>query len=144
MTPTATIHEDFSRQEEVTGPSDRTFGLSLAAALALLALWPIVRHRPMRAWLLQVAVVLTALALVRPRLLGLANRAWLRLGLLLQRLATPAVMALLFYAAVTPTALALRLLGKDLLRLRIDRTADTYWIDRTPPGPDPGSMRRQF
>lgn len=144
MTPSGTTHEDFSRQEEVTGPSDRTFGLALAAALALLALWPIVRHRPMRAWLLPAAVVLAVLALVRPWLLAPANRFWLRLGLLLQRLVTPAVMVLLFYTVVTPTALALRLLGKDLLGLKLDRTAETYWIDRTPPGPAPDAMRRQF
>jgi hypothetical protein len=53
-------------------------------------------------------------------------------------------MALFFYTTVTPTALVLRLLGKDLLRLRIDHSAQTYWIVRRPPGPAPDTMRRQF
>ena len=140
----AAVHEDFSREEEVTGSSDRTFGLIFAAAFALLALWPIVRHRPMRSWAVATAVVFLVVALLRPRLLGPGNRAWLRLGLLLQRVVTPGVMALLFYTTVTPTALVLRLLGKDLLSLRIDRPAQTYWIARRPPGPAPGTMRRQF
>jgi len=144
MKPSAAIHEDFSSEEEVTGSSDRTFGLAFAAAFALLALWPIIRHRPIRSWALAAAVAFAMLALLRPQLLSRGNRAWLRLGLLLQRLVTPAVMALLFYTTVTPMALALRLLGKDLLRLKIDRTAQTYWIDRKPPGPAPDTMRRQF
>ena len=83
-------------------------------------------------------------ALVRPQVLGPLNRLWLRLGLLLQRLVTPVVMALLFYGTVTPIALVLRLLGKDLLRLRIDRGADSYWLERRPPGPAPDTMRNQF
>jgi hypothetical protein len=38
----------------------------------------------------------------------------------------------------------MRAFGKDFLRLRLDRTAKSYWIDRTPPGPPPQSMRNQF
>jgi hypothetical protein len=144
MKPSAAVHEDFSREEEVKGSSDRAFGLTFAAAFALLALWPIVRHRPMRSWAVAAAVVFAVVALLRPQLLGPGNRAWLRLGLLLQRVVTPGVMALLFYSTVTPTALVLRLLGKDLLSLRIDRSAQTYWIARRPPGPAPDTMRRQF
>jgi hypothetical protein len=141
---TRPVHEDFSRKEEVAGSSDRAFGLVFAAGFALLALWPIVRHRPMRGWALALAAVFLIVAGLRPRLLGPLNRLWLRLSLLLQRLVTFAVMALLFYGTVTPVALVLRLLGKDLLRLRIDGTAPTYWIDRRPPGPSPDTMRQQF
>ena len=53
-------------------------------------------------------------------------------------------MALLFYGTVTPIALVLRLLGKDLLRLSVDRGADSYWLERRPPGPAPDTMRNQF
>jgi hypothetical protein len=38
----------------------------------------------------------------------------------------------------------MRLLGKDLLRQRFDRSAKTYWIARTPPGPDAESLKNQF
>jgi hypothetical protein len=82
---------------------------------------------------------------LRPAVLGPLNRWWLQLGLLLQqRLVTPVIMALLFFGTVTPIALVLRLLGKDLLRLRLDREADSYWIERRPPGPAPDTMRNQF
>ena len=144
MKRSVAVHEDFSREEEPKGSSDRVFGLTFAAAFAVLALGPIVRHRPVRSWALAVAAAFLVVALLRAQLLGPGNRLWLRLGLLLQRLVTPAVMALLFYGTVTPMALVLRLLGKDLLRLRIDRMARTYWIERTPPGPAPDTMRRQF
>jgi hypothetical protein len=37
-----------------------------------------------------------------------------------------------------------RLFGKDLLRLKRDASAKSYWIERDPPGPEPQSMTRQF
>ena len=90
------------------------------------------------------AVAFLGLALLQPQLLGPAKRLWLRFGVLMQRLVSPVVMMLLFYGTVTPVALVLRLLGKDVLRLRIDRAASTYWIERRPPGPAPDTMRQQF
>ena len=53
-------------------------------------------------------------------------------------------MAVLFFAVVTPTGLAMRLAGKDPLRLRFDRRAASYWIHRSPPGPEPETMKRRF
>jgi len=37
----------------------------------------------------------------------------------------------------------MRLRGRDLLRLKREPAADTYWIARSP-GPAPESMRDQF
>ena len=53
-------------------------------------------------------------------------------------------MGLLFYLVVTPTGLVMRMLGKDLLRLRFDPQAKSYWIERRPPGPAPETMKDQF
>ena len=57
---------------------------------------------------------------------------------------TPLVMGVLFVVAVVPTALMVRLLGKDSLRLKRDPAKTTHWIDREPPGPEPESLRQQF
>jgi hypothetical protein len=43
-----------------------------------------------------------------------------------------------------PTGIILRLLGKDPLRLRMDPTAESYWIKRDPPGPASESLNNQF
>jgi hypothetical protein len=144
MKAPAGVHEDFSREEAVQGSSNRVFGLTIAAALTIVAAWPLVRQRPVRWWAVAVALVFLGAAIISPQILGPLNRLWLRLGLLLQRIVTPAIMALLYYGTVTPIALALRLGGKDLLRLRLDRGAASYWLPRQPPGPAPDTMRQQF
>ena len=53
-------------------------------------------------------------------------------------------MALLFITTVMPTGLALRILGKDPLTKGFDKTASSYWINRSPPGPSPETMKNQF
>ena len=124
--------------------SDSGFGFVFAALFAVIggALWA--GRGSFAAWPFAVSGAFLAAAVFRPRLLGPLNRAWFRFGLLLSRIVSPVVLALLFYAVVTPTGLVMRLLGKDPLRLRFDRQADSYWIRRNPPGPRPAAMRNQF
>ena len=77
-------------------------------------------------------------------LLAPLNRLWFRFGLLLNSIVSPIVMGLLFYLIITPFALFMRLTGKDLLHLRRDPEAASYWIQREPPGPAPDTIKNQF
>jgi hypothetical protein len=72
------------------------------------------------------------------------NRLWLRLGLGLHKIVNPVVMVALFVSVILPLGILLRLCGKDLLRLRFDRDAASYWIERERPGPAPEAMKEQF
>jgi hypothetical protein len=56
----------------------------------------------------------------------------------------PVVLAILFYAVVTPMGVIMRALGKDPLRLKREASDPSYWITREPPGPQPDSMSDQF
>ena len=71
------------------------------------------------------------------------NRAWFKLGLGLNRIVNPVLMAILFFGAVVPLGWYLRRRGEDLLRVKMKPQA-TYWIAREPPGPAPNSMKKQF
>ncbi len=84
------------------------------------------------------------LAFAAPTVLTPAARLWQSFGLLLSRVTTPIIMALLFFGVVLPTGLGLRLLGKDPLRLRRHPEQSSYWIVREPPGPEPDSLKNQF
>ena len=90
------------------------------------------------------AGAILTLALLCPWILAPFNRLWGRLALLLQRFVTPVVMLVVFVTTVVPIGLILRFLGKDPLRLKLEPTATTYWIDREPPGPAPGTMKNQY
>jgi hypothetical protein len=85
-----------------------------------------------------------AVTLFRPGALKPLNRLWLKFGILLHKVINPIVMALVFFATVLPTGLVMRALGKDLLRLKRQPNANSYWIERRPPGPTAESMKDQF
>jgi hypothetical protein len=137
-------HERIVADEVIRDSSNRSFGFTLAIAFAFVGLWPLIRGRSVRGWALVVAAAFFLAALVLPRVLGSLSRLWLRFGLLLHTVTSPMIMGLVFYTTVTPIGLVRRLLGKDPLRLRFDRDAVTYWIERHPPGPAPDTMPRQF
>ncbi len=124
--------------------SERSFGVVFACVFTLIGIVPWLLGHGLRSWALIVAVIFLAAAYLAPRLLTPLNRLWFRFGLLLHHIVNPVIMALIFYGAVLPTGLAVRAFGKDLLRLRRDPQAESYWIEREPPGPAPESMTRQF
>ena len=137
-------HEVFSRDDNTVAGSDRSFGLVMAGVLAAITalngwhagrLWP---------WTGVLAALLLAAAWLRPSLLHPLNLIWLKFGLLLHRLVNPVVMALIFYGTVLPTGMVMRMMGKDILRLKRQPDADSYWIARQPPGPSPETMKDQF
>jgi hypothetical protein len=124
-------HEPLHRDEPAVGPSDRSFGLLFTAVFTLVALAPAWRHRPLRAWALEIAAFFLACALVMPAVLSPLNQLWLRLGLVMHRIVNPVVMGTLFYLVVTPFGLVLRMLGKGRAAgMHPDPSAATYWIDR--------------
>jgi len=135
---------ELEHDEVVAGPSDRNFGFTMAAVFALIGVLGLYRgasHAPI--WLC-IAMVFAGLTLWRPQSLGLANRLWLKLGLLMYRVVNPVIMALLFFGAMLPIGLLMRLFGKDFLRLGHDRALPTYWLPRADPRPPSESMRQQF
>ncbi len=137
-------HEDFSREHAVKASSDRAFGLVFAAVFAIIGLWPLLGGAGPRWWALAVAAAFAALAFAAPKLLRPANRLWHKLGRGIHRVVGPVVTGLIFCAAVVPTRVIMRLLGKDPLRLKLDPEAESYWIERRPPGPAPDTMPYQF
>ena len=51
------------------------------------------------------------------------------------------VMALVYFIFLTPISLILRLFGKDLLGIKVNKKIDSYWIKRKK---NIGPMRKQF
>jgi len=137
-------HEDLSRDQQVEGSSDRSFGLVFAVVFLVLACWPLFHGETPRWWALGIAVVFVVVAILKPALLGGLNRQWLKFGLLLGKVVSPVALGILFYCVVAPIGVLVRLTGKDPLRLKLDSGADSYWISRKPPGPPPDSMTNQF
>jgi saxitoxin biosynthesis operon SxtJ-like protein len=86
----------------------------------------------MLAWIaLCVCYLMVVLGLIHPKLPEIPARAWVAFGLLLGKVMSVPIFALLYFVAVTPTALLVRLFGKDPLK-RNAPAQETYWIEHEP------------
>lgn len=126
--------------------SDRSFGAVFVAVFVVIGLWPIVSGGSPRLWALLVALAFVIPTLVAPRVLHPLNVVWFRFGMLLHAVVNPVVMGLIFVLAVVPTALVMRLRGKNVLDIdsRNRTQRGSYWILRAQRRIDPDSMRNQF
>ena len=121
----------------------RHFGLLVGGIFGAIGLWPLVwRQQEPRWWAVALMVALMAPALVAPRALGPAYRAWMKLAEILAWVNTRILLGFVFYVVVTPIAVLMRLLGRDPMRRALVPTEASY---RVPCTPRPAShLLRQF
>lgn len=124
----------------------RQFGWISLAGFGLLAsvAWFKFGSQPVAITFCGLAVVAPVLGMVNPRLLkflyiGLSLITF-PIGIVVSNL----VLLLIFLLVFTPLALIFRLIGRDELRLRLDRAAPTYWRKYDPERRSPASYYRPF
>jgi hypothetical protein len=137
-------NEPVESHRKVVVGTERNFGVVFAAFFAIMGLAPLYRGGAVRWWAISLGATFLICGFVAPRVLRPLNRLWFKFGLLLHHVVNPIVMGALYFCAVIPMGLLLRALGKDLLHLKFDRAAASYWIPRDPPAPPPGGMTKQF
>lgn len=142
---TAALHEQFVRQYEVEGSSNRRFGWVVGGLLLLFGCVRMYLHGigPFSGALASAGLILAAAAALRPEILGPANRAWAKLGLLLHKITNPVFLGLMFGGAIVPTGLIMRAFGADPMGQR-RRDQETYWRKRNATGSTVKSLEQPF
>ena len=121
--------------------SPKSFGIVFSFVFLIVSLYPLINSEGIRLWAVIVSVVFLLLAFVLPNVLSTPNKLWFKFGILLGSIIAPIIMALVYFLTVLPTGLIMRLLGKDLLKQKLDKNAKSYWIERSE---SIGSMKNQF
>ena len=128
-------------------PSERSFGLLFAVVCAGLAAYGWFLGgwgRLIVSALVIGAVAFGFFAFVFSKVLGPLNWLWYQLGQLLGKLVSPIVLGSIFFLLLTPVSLVTRMFGRDELRLKKNKGQQSFWIERSPPGPEPTSFKNQF
>ena len=94
----------------------------------------------MRVWSLIIAIIFLVLGLINSKILTPLNKLWFKFGILLGRIVSPIIMGIIFFLVVTPIALIMRIISKDLLNLKFNKEK-SYWIEKTGPK---SKMKNQF
>ena len=129
------------KNSKVKMSSNRSFGIVFFFVFLIVALWPLINENQIRIWSLIISLIFLILGLMKSKLLYPLNRLWFKFGILLGAVIAPIVMGIVFFLVVTPTGFIMRILRRDLLRKKIDKKKNSYWITRDK---HIGTMKRQF
>jgi hypothetical protein len=129
---------------KVVLPSNRSFGTLFVVVFGLLGAYWWWRGSAASPWAFGLSGLILVVTLAKPDWLTPANRAWMKLAELLNRVVSPIVMGIMFFGVFAPTAWVMRLAGRDAMKRRFEPAARTYWVERDPPGPDPAGLPHQF
>ena len=122
-------------------PSNRNFGIVFFVVFFVISLYPLTYNGDITRWSLVISIIFLILGLINSKILTPLNKLWIKFGILLGRIISPIVMALIFFVVVTPIGLIMRLLRKDLLKLKYNKNIKSYWIEKNGPK---SKMRNQF
>ena len=140
------LHEEYARDYAVAGASNKRFGFVVGGLLLLFGCVRAYLHGEVgwfSALMGGAGLILVFAALVRPDMLGPANRGWSRLGLLLHKITNPVFLGAMYAFAIVPTGLAMRLFGVDPMGRRREPKG-TYWIARGKSGSTAQSLEKPF
>ena len=126
--------------DEIKIGSNRSFGIVFFTVFLIIATYPLINNGDIRIWSLILSLVFLILGLLNSKILYPLNKIWFKFGLLLGKLVSPLIMAIIFFLVVTPIGILMRILNKDLLNLKFNKSK-SYWIEKNE---QKSKMKNQF
>ena len=120
----------------------RNFWLIWTVIFLAIWLYPLLSKWDIVLWSLSISTAFMMISFIIPTMLKPFYFVWIKFWNVLWWINSRIIMLILFFLIFTPVALVLKLLGKDLLRKKIDKSKGSYWVEREDGGC--GSMDYQF
>ena len=134
------IKINMAQTKDIKLGSNKSFGIVFFIVFLLLGFYPLLNDGNIRVWSLVISLIFLLLGLLNSKLLLPLNKIWFKFGILLGKIVSPLIMAIIFFLVVTPIAFIMRIIGKDLLNLKFNNKK-SYWIEKTGPK---SKMKNQF
>ena len=129
------------KNQKIKIASNKSFGIVFSIVFLVIAFWPMLNGNEINYWLLAISIVFLILGLINSKILTPLNKLWFKFGIFLGGIIAPIIMGIIFFLVVTPVGFIMKILGKDLLRKKIDKKRHSYWIKRDK---RTGTMKQQF
>ncbi len=128
------------KSKDIKIGSNKSFGIVFFVVFLIIGLWPILNGNEIKIWSIIISLIFLILGINNSKILTPLNKLWFRFGIFLGNFIAPIIMGIIFFFVVTPTGLIMRLLGKDLIKLKKNNDK-SYWIEKKN---IKSSMRNQF
>jgi hypothetical protein len=121
-------------------PSNRTFGLFFS--IFFLIIFVLYYNNKIVSYIsFFLSIFFFILGVINAKILFSLNYFWIKFGYFLGRITTPIILFLIFLSCILPISLILKIFNKDILSLKINKNAKSYWINNKK---DPLNMDDQF
>ncbi|MFA7254771.1 MAG: SxtJ family membrane protein [Candidatus Omnitrophota bacterium] len=122
----------------------REFGFVVGGVLCALGILLWWRGRGSYPYFFLPGITLVTIGSIVPIALKPFQKAWMTFAVLMGWVMTRVLLSALFYLAITPIGLILRLTGKDLLDQKLEPKKQSYWKVRPEILRVPSDYERQF
>jgi len=122
--------------------SNRSFGIVFFVFFLILALYPLINGNTLNIIFLVASLIFFFLGIFNSKYLTPLNYLWIKIGDILGAVIAPIIMFIIYVIAVIPTGIILKILRKDVLKLKINKNIESYWIAKD--NKKENSMRNQF
>jgi len=119
----------------------KMFAIIWSAIFGTIALSPLLKGEDIRVWAIVLAFIFNIIAFTKPQILTQFYKIWIKFGEFMGGIMSKVMMFVLYFGFFTPISLFLKLIGKDLLDKKIDKSVESYYIKRET---QPQSMKNQF
>lgn len=121
-------------------PSNRTFGLFFS--IFFLIIFALYDNNKIVSYIsFFLSIFFFILGAINAKILFSLNYFWIKFGYFLGRITSPIILFLIFLSCILPISLILKIFNKDILSLKINKNAKSYWINNKK---DPLNMDDQF
>ena len=125
---------------EIKIGSNRSFGIVFFIVFFLIGLYTYLNGRNISFIFIIFSLIFLILGLLNSKILNPLNKLWFKFGLFLGKIISPVVMSAIFFLVVTPTGLIMKLIKKDILNLKFNKSK-TYWLEKDK---NKSTMKNQF
>ena len=122
----------------------KKFGLTIGIVLLILSAFLFYKGKNSAVYFGTAGIFLSVLAVLTPMILKPLNKIWMSFSIILGWIMTRVILTVLFYLAITPIGLLIKLFRKDFLELKIDKSQSTYWQKREKKKFNQIDFERQF
>ena len=113
-------------QKTVKG-QNRSFGILFSIVFLIISLYPLINGEKFQIWALFISLIFLLLAFKFPKTLNVPCHLWIKFGYLIGMITAPIFITIIYIVTIIPTSIVMRVLGKDLLKLKFDKNAKSYW-----------------
>ena len=125
-------------------PSNKKFGYFFSAIFLLGSIYFFYQEMLIQGLVLcSLSLIFIFLGAYKDHLLLPLNRLWMRFGVLLGKIISPIILAILFFVMFTPIAIGMRIFQRDELRLK-SSNYDSFWRFRDQDIYNQSSFTQQF